>query len=344
MNPDVLRTVKNFCKTKGDIVWILDQDWKFVWKSCVYEGEKSIREFLNVPEDCWENIKKRIYWKGSYFNCEMICSKEDNYRAIVLDKIKISDILPFNNKAVFQALHCLKLTKDDIEKYIHLNNLHEKDDSLKAMNGSLYLIYRGLYIQQLLDSLEQLEDTRTFFGVDFELRKICRKAKEIFGDFAKIKLEINDEKGFFIFENEKLFCAMILSGIVLCCTELQQQQKLKITLHYTEEEVTILIDMKAMQKMRKDWQLQGSTEYYNKSSGDEILLDVFCKRHNGNWSIIDKQERGQTHRYCKITFKPDEKVKMAFSSSAISKSEKGFFDIYHVMLARICVKSDDILP
>ncbi|MDE6004020.1 MAG: hypothetical protein K2G88_01360, partial [Oscillospiraceae bacterium] len=125
-----------------------------------------------------------------------------------------------------------------------------------------------------------------------------------------------------------------------CCKEPQERHRLKITLDCTEKEVSILIGMKSMKEIRKDWSIQGSTQHYSNSFGEELILDIFCNRHNGSWNLIEKKQEEQVTRYCKIIFKPDTKQKLIFNSPKFIIPEEEFFNIYHVMLAKICVGHD----
>ncbi|MDE6777825.1 MAG: hypothetical protein K2J25_07765, partial [Oscillospiraceae bacterium] len=260
----------------------------------------------------------------------MICSKEDKFRAVTLTVVKNSDDSLLDDSAI-HAVHSMKSLVDTIENNEHAKGWYEQDEIFMGMRGNLYPIYRPFYIRRILHSLGTFAEDKPLLKVNSKLHEIYEEAKCIFGSYAETEL-VSDEKEFFIYENEKLFCAVILSGIVLCCKEPQQRQKLEITLHCTDNEATILINMTALKEMRKDWKVQGSTQCYTKTSGEEKLLNMFCGRHNGSWNLLDSNENNEISTCCKITFQSDEVSKLRFNSPSISVTEKEkFFNIYHAM-------------
>ena len=269
----------------------------------------------------------------------MICSKEDKFRAVTLTVAKNSDDSLLDYSAI-DAIISMKSLVDEVENNEHAKGWHEQDEKFMRMRGNLYPMYRPFYIGRILNRLEIFAEDNPLLKVNSELHEIYEEAKVIFGSYAETEF-VSDEKEFFIYENKELFCAAILSGIVLCCKEPRQRQKLEITLHYTDNEATILINMTALKEMRENWQVQYSTQYYAETFGEEKLLNIFCGRHNGSWNLLNSNENNEISTCCKITFQSDEVSKLRFNSPSIPPIDKEkFYSIYRVMLARICVKHD----
>ena len=265
----------------------------------------------------------------------MTCSKEYKFRAVTLTVVENSDNLPLDN-SVLQAVQSMKLLVDTVEKNEHAKGWYEQDETFMRMRGNLYPIYRPFYIKRILNNSED----KTLFDVNSELQEIDEAVKDIFGNYAETEF-VSDKKEFFIFENKKLFCAAILSGIVFCCKEPRQRQKLKISLHCTDNEATILINMTTLKEEREDWSVQGSTMCYNETFSEEKLLNIFCSRHNGKWNMLDNKENDEMSTCCRIVFQSDKTSRMIFNSPSISlTSKEKFYSIHRVMLARICVKHD----
>lgn len=341
MKPEILRALKKFYGKKGNIVWILDENWEIIWKNCTYDGKKSFPELLEVSENFWGDIQeKEICWKGDFFSCDVDCYKKDKYRVIVL-KEKEVEILGhsiLDKGAMVHGVHSMKILIELVKNYLESNNLHEMDDVLKAFDGNFYLIYRNLYIDRILSNLKNQDENKTLFEIGYEILEIYEEAKEILDDYAETEFIFEEKKEIFLIEDRNLFCATMLSGIVLCCKEPDQRQDLKITLNYIGEKAVISIYMTALDEIRKDRQLQGSVQRYNDYSGEESLLNTFCSRHNGSWNMIQKKEKGKISVCCKIMFSTDTPEEITFHSPEFTVPEESFFDVYHVMLARICVQ------
>ncbi|MDE5754683.1 MAG: hypothetical protein K2H89_09120 [Oscillospiraceae bacterium] len=352
-----LKMLKSFYESQGRTVWILDENWKPVWGTCSYEDKKTIPELLNVPWDCWKWIKKKISWNGNDFDCTLECSPECQTRILILEPSAPPANLPINESVTVNIAQIQKMAIDEIEHNLHEKNIHENDHRLYTLRSACYAAYRDSYIQRLLDRIYfHSSNEKELLRISSKLYEICENTEAILRNFATIEFSmddldpeatkaelskntIRDPQTECLFENYTLFCSAVLCGILLCCKEPEQEQAIRIKLnhHYERKEVEIIISITAMEEFREDRTTQNFMHFYDSFKGEEMLLNTFCNSHNGKWRLSESRNRKQITNHCSILLKSDQFTSNQLRSSKQKKFNPSFFDVYHVMLARICV-------
>lgn len=356
LKQETLNIIKSFYESSGSPVWILDENWKIVWGTCSYDNQKSIPELLDVPLDLWKQTEKKIFWNGNYFDCTLECSPECQSRILKLKPSTASVILPIDDSITANSAHILKMVTDQLEHAFHQKNIHDLDHYLCTLRSICYAIFRNSYIQRLLNHIYS-QNEKELFSISSKLSEICENTESLLHNFAKIefciddldpeatkaklnKITSSDLQKEFLSESETVFCAAILSGILLCCKEPEQEQSIRISLHhyYAREEIEILISVTARNQLRKDRTTQSLIQSYSDFKGEENLLELLCNSHRGIWKLSESKNHQQViTNHCSIILKSDHFTANQFRSRKQKKFNPSFFDVYHVLLARIFV-------
>ena len=360
MKPETLKILKDFSRSMGEFVWILNEDWQILWGTCIYDCEKTIPEFLQVPRDSWEDAKKEVYWNASQFVGELACYPEYKGRILVMRPSSSTEkIFRALCHTITQTVPNLKSITDKLEYEYHKRNFWSQDHLLHRMHSAFRIQNKIPYMQQLLD-LANLKTEKEVFWIRSELKKIIRniggilcfpiefqidqQLVDITADETSQEVTQNMQTES-LYENRKFFCATILSSFLLCCHDPNFKQHVQINLNRNlkNKEIEILFVITAKNQNSGTIFADMLIDPTNKTeelSMEKKFLEVFCSLHEGKWELYHSKNGEFSQNFCKIVIKTSEFGNLEFHRSRKGNHEIEFSNICEMIFAEFCSKKE----
>ena len=140
MDPKTLEFLKDFSRSMGDFVWILDENWQILWGTIAYDYKKNIPEFLQVARDSWEDTEKEVYWNAYQFTAKLVCYPKYKARTLAMQPSSSTEkIFHTFCQTITETVQNLKSITDKLEYENHKKNLWNLDHLFRKMRSDLQL-------------------------------------------------------------------------------------------------------------------------------------------------------------------------------------------------------------
>ncbi|MDE6087185.1 MAG: hypothetical protein K2G25_02235 [Oscillospiraceae bacterium] len=360
MKPETLKVLKDFSRSMGDFLWILDENWQIIWGTCVYDCEKDIPEFLQVPRDSWEDAKKEVYWNASRFVGELACYREYNGRILVMRPTSSSEKIFRTLCQIFpKTTQVLNGFTDKLEYEHHKKNFWNQDHLLHRMRSIYRVQNRIPYMQQLLDRAN-FKTEREVLWIRSELQEIIRNIGEILRCQTEFRIDqqlvditvdetqqniTGNVQTEFLYENRKFFCVSILSSFLLCCHDPKLKQHVRMDLNHNlqDKEIEILVAITAKNQNSGTIFADMLTDPANMTEElpmEKEFLNVFCSMHMGKWELHQNKNEEFSTNLCKIVIKTAEFGNLEFHRSRNENYAIEFSNVCEMILAEFYSKKE----